>query len=99
MMSLPSDALIGVEFYVMLIVSLAFSLLYEWQRDLTFAGIIAAMAWLIMGMYYFVVFASNPSAAFGLFFSGIGIIYIVRFMADLISMRHASRRLAGDERW
>ena len=98
-MSLPSDLLVSMEIVIILLISIFFSMMYELNRDLTWSGIIASMTWMVMGMYWFVVFATNPSSSFGLLFVGIGIIYIVRFMADLISMRHADRRLAGDEVW
>lgn len=98
-MSFPSDLLVTVEFMAILLTGVFFSMMYELNRDLTWSGIIAAMTWLVMGMYYFVVFAQNPSATIGLLFMGIGLIYIIRFLVDLISMRHASRQLAGDEQW
>jgi len=98
-MSLPSDLLVSMEMVIILLVCVFFSMMYELNRDLTWSGIIASMTWMVLGMYWFVVFATNPSASFGLLFVGIGIIYIVRFMADLISMRHASRELAGYEQY
>ena len=98
-MTFASDQLVSIEFVALIITSLFFSMMYEVNRDLTWSGVIASMTWMILGMYYFVVFAETASYSFGLLFVGIGLIYIARFIVDLISMRHASRRLAGDESW
>lgn len=99
MMSFPSDLLVSMEFVIILMIAVFFSMMYELNRDLTWSGIIASMTWMVMGMYWFVVFAQNPSSSIGLLFVGIGLIYIMRFIVDLISMRHAGRKIAGFEKW
>ncbi len=50
---------------------------------------------MILAMVFFV----SPEVTYftvGLFFSGIGLIYIVRFTIDLLSMRDLGREITGE---
>ena len=85
-----------LEVLLLLVVALFFSLVYEVKRELTWSGIIGSMTWIIMSLVYFVGAASaDPQKPYvlALFFSGIGIIYIIRWMIDLVDVRKLSREI------
>jgi hypothetical protein len=86
-----------------LIISLFFTLLYLIRRDtrqqLTWAGIIGSMTWIIMSLVFFVGRAMQGMATYvvGLFFSGIGIILVVLWLIDLLNLGKWARELGEVE--
>jgi len=89
-MALP----IEFEILVPLIISLFFSLLYEFNKDENFwAGIVAMVCWLTSGMVFLVV---STYPVISLIFNAVGIIYIVRLVLDAFKPLQGSRRLEGD---
>lgn len=86
------------QLFVLLFAAIFFSILYEVSRQTkrpqTWAGIFASGFWLVLGLLWFVL--ASDTYVVGLLWNGVGILYIVRWMIDLVSMRSLSRRL-GDE--
>lgn len=98
MSTLPSDLLTSVEFIVIVLIAMFFSLVYETNRDLTWSGVIGGFTWIVLSMFNLVVYGSYAGTqTLAWLFQGIGWIYFIRILIDLISMRGASRKLAGEE--
>ncbi len=95
-MGLPSDTLVSGELVILILIDLFFSMMYEMDRSLTWSGIIASMVWMVTGIYYFIVFGGHSSGVISLLFTGIGLIYVVRWFIDIVSMRNASRMMEDD---
>ena len=87
-MSVPlaTDGLVSVEFAMLLMVSIFFSMLYETDMK-TESGILATVCWFSLGAYYFVVFRSEVSNILSILFMGVGLVYGIRWFMDVVSSR------------
>ncbi len=95
-MSLASDTLVSVEIVILILLGVFFSMMYEMDRRLTWSGIIASMVWMVSGIYYFIIFGKHASGVISLLFTGISLIYIVRWIIDIASMRNLGRLMEDD---
>jgi len=84
---------------IVFMVALIFSFIYEVSNspNSIFSGIIAAGTWMFFGVLFFVAYATSGERTFGFLFNGIGIIYIIRILVELLQARSWGRRLTGDE--
>jgi len=95
--------LFEVEIFTLLIIALFFTLLYLLRRDtntpLTWCGIVGSMTWIILGLVFFVGRALQGMSTYivGLFFNGIGIIFIIMWMIDLLNMGKWAKHLGEVE--
>lgn len=104
--------MIDLELYILFICCLIFTFLYEVvtlskptersqegsELEGAVFGIFGSVCWIILSLVYFVGAAmeSRPYVI-SLFFMGIGIIYIVRWMIDLLNMGKWARQLGTVE--
>lgn len=96
-----------LEIYILLIIALFFSTLYLLNRKSkepwTWAGIVGSMTWLIMSLVYFVGRVADPALSptriyvVSLFFGGIGIIFIMLWMVDLLNLGKWAKELGEVE--
>ena len=104
--------MIELELIMIFVCCLIFSCLYELfhhaeesrqvqegsSLSSTVFGIIGSFCWIILSLVYFVGAAQEGRPyVISLFFSGIGIIYIVRWIIDLINMGKWARELGEVE--
>ena len=100
---LETISLFDLEIFVLLIVSLFFTLIYLLRRDtkqpLVWAGVIGSMSWIILGLVFFVGRALQGMATYsiGLLFNGFGIIFLIMVMIDLINIGKWKKELGEVE--
>lgn len=86
------------EFFVVLVVAIFFSILYEIARNqrqkdsgFVWTGAFAFLAWLVMGFLWLI--RSSDAWIICLMWNGIAIFYIVRVVLDILEMRSLGRRI------
>lgn len=95
--------LFDLEIFILLIIAIFFTVIYLIKRDsknqAVWAGIIGSMTWIIMSLVFFVGRALDNAATMvlALFFSGIGIIFIIMWMIDLLNMGKWAKELGEVE--
>ena len=86
-MELQGLSFIPVEYEIIipLLIAMFFSTFYELDKEnFLWSGIIAMGVWMVMGGIY-LIYSNLPVMA--LIFMGIGILYVVRIMIQLIDVR------------
>lgn len=92
-----------LEILSLLIISLLFSLAYLFKRHskdpYIWAGIIGSMSWIILGLVFFVgrALAGSETYVIGMLFNGIGIIFIILWMIDLLNIGKWKKELGEVE--
>jgi len=84
------------EMFVLLIVSIFFSLIYELGQprdEYVWSGIVSSICWLIFGLVWLI---KSDVYVVSLLFSGLFLFYTARWMIELIDFRRVGRRLGED---
>ncbi|MCJ7634597.1 hypothetical protein MUP77_19670 [Candidatus Bathyarchaeota archaeon] len=97
-MSLGSDTLLTVEFAGLILVTLFFTMIYEFNEDASWCGLISWVTWNVVGIFFLMVFPAT--AIISLFFMALGWIYLTRFIVDVLTLRgiigQKSRRMIDE---
>lgn len=83
------------ESIILLLGSLFFSGLYEFNRKEVWSGILGAGLWIVLSILWLI--RSTDIWIFSLIFSGIGIFYMLRAILKLLDMRELRSRGIGDD--
>jgi len=85
--------------YILVLCSFFFSFLFETDQERSWAGIVAAFSWFLVGMVYLYEAATSlvDLITVTLFFEGIFIIYVIRLTVSLLQVRHARKHLLDDD--
>ena len=91
-----SELMLSMLLVIEVVIALYFSMNYEMDNDATWSGVIAFLIWVVLGFTMLIGFGETEFVTISFFPHGIGILYLVRVLVDIISMRTAGRRLDSD---
>lgn len=95
-MAAITELMLSMLLVIEVIIALYFSMNYELNREATWSGIIAFMIWIVLGLTMLVAYGQTDYVTISYFPHGIGLLYLVRVLVDIISMRGSRRRLQSD---
>lgn len=88
--------MIEVELSLLCVASLIFTVCYEINTKEILFGIFAFVLWLVMGMYYLAA-GDGTFWSLSLLWHGLGLIYLVRIMVQLVEMRNLRKEGEDEE--